>query len=50
MKKSINYNFEWDFKKAKINIQKHKISFENAALIFKDNKATLNEQKIYYGE
>jgi len=34
-----NYNFEWDPKKAKINIRKHKVSFENAATVFLDPNA-----------
>ncbi len=34
-----NYNFEWDHKKAKQNITKHKISFERAATIFLDSNA-----------
>jgi len=33
------YNFEWDSKKAKANLIKHKISFELAATIFQDPKA-----------
>ena len=32
----INYNFKWDVKKAKLNIAKHDISFEEAATIFQD--------------
>ena len=32
----MNYNFEWDPKKATINYSKHKISFELAATIFLD--------------
>jgi uncharacterized DUF497 family protein len=32
----LNYNFEWDPKKATINYSKHKISFELAATIFLD--------------
>lgn len=32
----MNYNFEWDPGKAKSNLRKHKIYFENAATIFKD--------------
>jgi uncharacterized DUF497 family protein len=35
----MNYNFEWDPKKAKSNISKHKISFEDAISIFKDENA-----------
>lgn len=34
-----NYNFEWDHKKAKQNIKKHKISFERAATVFLDSNA-----------
>jgi uncharacterized protein len=33
------YNFEWDSKKAKANLNKHKISFELAATIFHDPNA-----------
>ena len=32
----MQYNFEWDKNKAKENIKKHKVNFENAATIFKD--------------
>jgi uncharacterized DUF497 family protein len=35
----LQYNFEWDPKKAKNNISKHKISFEQSVTIFKDPKA-----------
>jgi hypothetical protein len=35
----MNYNFEWDPNKAKSNISKHKISFENATSVFKDKNA-----------
>ena len=35
----MQYNFEWDPRKAKSNIKKHKISFEQAAAIFKDRRA-----------
>ncbi len=30
------YNFEWNPNKAKVNIRKHKISFEEAATVFRD--------------
>jgi len=30
------YNFEWDHEKAKINIKKHGVSFEEATTIFRD--------------
>ena len=35
----MNYNFEWDSNKAKSNISKHKISFEDATSVFKDENA-----------
>jgi uncharacterized DUF497 family protein len=35
----LQYNFEWDPGKAKTNIRKHKISFEQAATIFRDPRA-----------
>jgi len=31
----MNYNFEWDSNKAKSNISKHKISFEDASSVLK---------------
>jgi len=36
---AINYNFEWDPIKAYDNRFKHRLSFEEAATIFKDSKA-----------
>lgn len=35
----INYRFEWDFNKAKTNLTKHKIGFEDATSVFKDKRA-----------
>ena len=35
----MQYNFEWDPKKAKTNKVKHKVSFELSATVFKDPKA-----------
>lgn len=35
----MRYNFEWDPKKAEINARQHKISFERAATVFRDNNA-----------
>jgi len=32
----MRYDFEWDPKKARDNIRKHKVSFERAATIFRD--------------
>lgn len=34
-------NFEWDPNKAKINIEKHNISFEEASTVFSDENAIL---------
>ncbi|HAO80379.1 MAG TPA: BrnT family toxin [Verrucomicrobia subdivision 3 bacterium] len=40
------YNFEWDVRKAATNIQKHGVSFENAATVFRDSEAmSLFDQK-----
>lgn len=35
----INYNFEWDPKKARKNLNKHKVAFDEAATIFQDSNA-----------
>ncbi len=35
----MNYNFEWNPNKAKANIKKHKISFEEAASVLRDPMA-----------
>ena len=35
----MDYRFEWDINKAKTNLSKHKISFENATSVFKDENA-----------
>ena len=35
----MNYNFEWDKYKARTNLSKHKISFENATSVFRDENA-----------
>jgi uncharacterized DUF497 family protein len=32
----MRYDFEWDIRKAKSNIRKHKVNFERAATIFRD--------------
>jgi uncharacterized DUF497 family protein len=32
----MRYDFEWDIRKAKSNVHKHKISFDRAATIFRD--------------
>lgn len=40
-------NFEWDEKKAKINIQKHGINFEEAASIFQDETSLTMKDAIH---
>ena len=35
----MNYNFEWDINKARTNILKHKVDFESATSVFRDNRA-----------
>ena len=35
----IDYRFEWDYAKAKTNLSKHKIRFEDAATVFRDKQA-----------
>jgi len=35
----MNYNFEWDINKARTNLSKHKISFESATSVFRDERA-----------
>ncbi|MDM8568525.1 BrnT family toxin [Thiotrichales bacterium HSG1] len=48
----MQYNFEWDAKKAKTNIHKHKINFERAATIFRDSNALsiVDEEHSEYEE
>ncbi len=42
----MKYIFEWDYKKAKTNITKHQISFEDATSIFKDeNMISIYDEK-----
>ncbi len=36
---TVDYNFEWDPWKAKINRDKHGVAFDEAATVFKDSKA-----------
>ena len=38
-KKKIGYYFEWDARKARLNLRKHKISFERACSVFRDSAA-----------
>ena len=36
---TVNYNFEWDPKKAQDNRDKHDVAFDEAATVFRDPKA-----------
>ena len=38
-KMAINYNFEWDPIKARDNRDKHAVTFDEAATVFRDSKA-----------
>jgi uncharacterized DUF497 family protein len=42
--------FEWDPAKAKINLQKHRVSFETAARVFADPFALTEQDRIEQGE
>jgi uncharacterized DUF497 family protein len=42
--------FEWDDKKAAINLRKHRIRFEEAALAFEDPFAISEQERIENGE
>jgi len=43
--------FEWDDKKAKTNLARHKISFEEALHVFSDpNRVTKADDRFDYGE
>ncbi len=35
----VKYNFEWDLNKARSNQNKHGVSFEEGATVFRDPKA-----------
>ena len=39
VKMTINYNFEWDPRKALDNQEKHSITFDEAATVFRDSMA-----------
>ena len=36
---AINYNFEWDPKKAQDNLNKHGVTFDEAATVLRDSRA-----------
>jgi uncharacterized DUF497 family protein len=46
---AVNYNFEWDPIKARDNLDKHGVAFEEAATVFKDPKA-ISIFDLDYGE
>ncbi|MDA3798546.1 MAG: BrnT family toxin, partial [Kiritimatiellae bacterium] len=42
----MDFDFEWDRQKAKINLEKHEVSFEEATTVFKDcNALTIYDTK-----
>jgi len=42
----VKYIFEWDFNKAKTNLKKHQVSFEDATTVFKDkNMISIFDEK-----
>jgi hypothetical protein len=47
----VELDFEWDEDKAKANLEKHGIAFEDARLVFLDSKRLVREDKRRaYGE
>ena len=42
--------FEWDDAKAKLNIQKHRVSFEIAARVFADPFVLIQQDRVEGGE
>lgn len=43
----MNYKFEWDAGKAKLNIRKHGTSFEEALTVFKDPLAVVFDDDLH---
>ncbi|MDQ3321446.1 MAG: BrnT family toxin [Acidobacteriota bacterium] len=43
----MRYDFEWDTKKAKSNFGKHRISFERATTIFRDDEHSEAEERWF---
>ena len=43
-------HFEWDEHKNRSNLEKHKISFETASLVFDDPQALSREDRVVDGE
>jgi len=39
--------FEWDSKKARINLRKHRVSFEEAATVFSDNLSFTYDDELH---
>lgn len=50
VKMAINYNFEWDPGKARDNRDKHAVTFDEAATVFKDSKALLRSELFQAGK
>jgi hypothetical protein len=45
-----NLRFAWDEKKNRLNLAKHKVSFETAALVFEDPHSVSRSDRIKDGE
>jgi len=46
----VKRRFEWDVNKAASNLKKHGISFQEAALVFRDPFSTSRLERIEHGE
>ena len=48
----VNYNFEWDPRKAGDNRDKHGVAFDEAATVFRDSRALsiFDPEGIFIGE
>ncbi len=47
----MRFDFEWDIRKARSNIRKHKISFERAATVFRDpNLLSISDEDLSEAE
>jgi len=47
---SVKRRFEWDANKAASNLKKHGVSFEEAALVFRDPFSASRLERIEHGE
>lgn len=45
----VEYNFDWDPVKARINLRKHSVRFEDAVVVFKDPRAVTLFDELHGG-